>query len=44
MILCEIMSLFKEVVGLIYTDLEKGDELKLDEECYEHPSTLELKG
>lgn len=44
MIFCEIMSLFKEVVGLIYTDLEKGDELKLVEECYEHPSTLEVKG
>ena len=43
MIICEIISLFKEVVSLIYTDMEKGEEINRVEECYEHPSTLEVK-
>jgi hypothetical protein len=37
------MSLFKEGAGLVYTDLENDEGLNLVEECYEHPSGLEVK-
>ena len=36
------MSVVKEGAGLVYTDSENDEELNLVEECYEHPSTLEV--